>query len=153
MTDLFIRHAKAHDLAEVLELIHALAAHHGDTATATLADLKRDAFQVPPWVTLIVAENKTELLGYVALCPLAQVQFGARGMDMHHLFVKPQARGQGVAQRLINAAIEHSKHMRCRYIMVGTHPDNAPAQEVYLAAGFSEMPPSGPRFRMMLEAD
>lgn len=104
-----------------------------------------------PWITLIVAEGQEGLLGYAALCPLVQLQFGARGMDIHHLFVKKSARGQGVARRLITTAMDHSQLLGCRYIMVGSHPENTPAQEIYLAAGFSAAPPSGPRFRIKLE--
>ena len=151
MFDLSTRLAKVGDLPDVLAMVHALAAHHGDVATATLTDLERDVLHGTPWITLIVAEEKEGLLGYAALCPLVQLQFGARSMDMHHLFVKQAARGQGVARRLITAAMDHSKQLGCRYIMVGTHPENTPAQEIYLAAGFSAAPPPGPRFRIKLE--
>ena len=153
MTETTIRFAGSRDLSEVLAMIQALAEHHGDTAATTLADLERDTLQSPPWVTLIVAEKASGLLGYAALCPLAQLQFGVRGMDMHHLFVMPEVRGQGIAHDLIKASIEYSKGQGCRYVMVGTHPNNKAAQQVYLAAGFSKTPEAGPRFRIRFDAD
>lgn len=132
------------DLSEVLEMIHALAAHHGDPVAVTLDDLRRDALGPHPWLRVLVAPQQ----GYVALCPLAQLQFGVRGMDMHHLFVVADARGQGVGRALIAAAISYAKEEGCRYMMVGTHPDNVAAQGVYRSAGFENLPASGPRFRM-----
>jgi len=152
MPDVSIRLAEAKELPDVLPMIHALAAHHHDTSTLTLDALKRDTLGDTPWITLIVAEQSENLLGYAALCPLTQLQFGVRGMDMHHLFVKPSARGQGIGQKLITAAIDHSKRQGCRYMMVGTHPENKAAQAMYLTAGFSEAPAPGPRFRMKFDS-
>jgi len=152
MSEITTRLAAHHDLPATLEMEHALAAHHGDTATLTLDQLARDTLGNAPWVTLIVAERATVLLGYAALCPLVQMQFGVRGMDMHHLFVQPHARGTGVGRQLIDASIAQSKQMGCRFIMVGTHPDNQAAQEIYLAAGFSAAPAPGPRFRIKFDA-
>ena len=132
------------DLPEVLSMIHALAAHHGDAPVTTLEDLRRDALGMHPWLQVLVAPG----LGYAALCPLAQLQFGVRGMDMHHLFVVETARGSGVGRALIDASIAHAKAQECRYLTVGTHPDNRAAQAVYRAAGFEDLPVSGARFRM-----
>ncbi len=153
MTPIKTRRATASDLPVVFEMIHALAAHHGDVATLTRDALKRDVLGNSIWITLIIAEREEEVIGYTALCPLAQLQFGVRGLDMHHLFVRADARGQGVGKILIAASIDHAQAKRCRFLMVGTHPDNLTAQKMYLAAGFSIMPGPGPRFRMKFDAD
>ncbi|MGC1495532.1 MAG: GNAT family N-acetyltransferase [Sulfitobacter sp.] len=145
--------AAASDLPAVLDMIHALAAHHDDVATLSLGTLRRDVLGDAPWIKLIIAQSGPELLGYAALYPLAQLQFGVRGMDMHHLFVKADARGRGVGKALIKASIDHAKAAQCRFLMVGTHPDNLPAQQMYISAGFSSMPEPGPRFRMKFDAD
>ena len=91
----------------------------------------------------MVAEQGTMLVGYGTLCPLVQLQFGARGMDMHHLFVMPQVRRSGVGAALIAACLDHAKDHHCAYMTVGTDPDNSAAQEVYRAAGFEDLPPPG----------
>ena len=101
-----IRPAQKSDLPMVLDLAHALAAYHGDTATLTLAALERDCLGPAPWLTLLVAEGVTGLHGYAALCPQMQLQFGARGMDLHHLFVCDTARGRGIGRALIQAITE-----------------------------------------------
>lgn len=142
MTD--IRPLLEEDLPHLLEMAQALAAHHGDAATVTLEELRRDMLGAHPWVRVLVAPGK----GYAALCPMVQVQFGVRGMDMHHLYVVPQARGQGVGRALVSASLALAKAQGCRFLMVGTHPDNSVAQQAYLKMGFDALTGAGPRFRM-----
>lgn len=150
MTDLTIRNIQEADLPTVLGMVQGLAAHHGDVAQISLTDLERDCLGTAPWVRTLVAVEGAQLLGYAALCPLVQMQFGVRGMDLHHLFVRSQARGGGVGRALIDASIALTKSLGCRYMTVGTHPDNKEAAMVYQAAGFDSLPPPGPRFRIRL---
>jgi len=150
MNNLNIRPIAAYDMQSLLDMVQGLAAHHGDTALATLDDLQRDCLGPAPWLRVLVAEEADALVGYVALCPLAQMQFGMRGMDIHHLFVRENLRGTGIGRCLIDASLSLSKTLGCRYMTVGTHPKNAAAGQVYLAAGFEPASPPGPRFRMRL---
>ena len=151
MSSLQTRPATAKDLPDVVAMAHALAAFHGEQATLTREAVARDALAAPPWITVLVAERNNDLLGYAALCPLVQVQYGLRGMDMHHLFVQPDERGTGVGRALIDASIQAAAAMGCYYLAVGTHPDNDPAQAFYEGAGF-ERTETGPRFRLRLGA-
>ncbi|KIN65414.1 putative acetyltransferase protein [Sulfitobacter noctilucae] len=131
-------------------MTHALAAHHGDSATVTEQDLARDCLGPHPWFTVLIAATPEAAVGYAALCPLAQMQFGVRGMDLHHLFVMSDARGKGIGQDLIAASLATTQLMKGRYMTVGTHPDNHPAAALYAQLGFEVLPPPGPRFRMKL---
>ena len=63
MTQISTRLARKSDLPDVLDMVHTLAVHHNDAATLTLTTLERDALGDAPWITLIVAENATKLLG------------------------------------------------------------------------------------------
>lgn len=146
MTDVAIRPLQVDDLAAVVEMAQALAAHHGDTATLDVAVLRRDALGSVPWITVLVAQRGAELLGYAALLPLAQVQFGVRGMDMQNLFVCPHARGQGVGAALVAGCEAYARSLDCRYLAVGTHPESRAAQQVYVALGYEQRAPAGPRF-------
>ncbi|MFK7835233.1 MAG: N-acetyltransferase family protein [Sulfitobacter sp.] len=150
MTVPHVRLIRALDVEAVLEMIRSLARHHGDKPMITLDNLRRDALGPNPWVSVLVAEQQDRLTGYSVLCPLVQMQFGVRGMDMHHLFVQPDVRGQGVGRALIEASLATSRLMGCRYMTVGTHPENGAAADVYRAAGFEPLPPPGPRFRIKL---
>ena len=150
MSEPDVRPMTVHDVPAVLDMIRDLAAHHGDTPTVTQETLRRDALGEAPWYKVLVADREGMLRGYAVLIPLAQVQFGVRGMDMHHLFVRRQSRGAGVGRRLIDGSKDWCRRAGCRYLAVGTHPDNAAAAQVYRAAGFDPLPAPGPRFRIRL---
>lgn len=97
-----------------------------------------------------MAEGETGLLGYAALCPRAQLQFGLRGMDLRHLYVAPVARGKGLGRRLIRAAAARAGAAGCSFLTVGTASGNWHAQTVYRACGFEPVARDGGLFRMAL---
>lgn len=152
MAEVTIRKAVEADLGALREMIFALARHHGDVATVTPQELHRDTMGDTPWVTILVAQLSDRLVGYAALCPLSQMQFGVRGTDLHHLFVYPDQRGTGIGRMLIEASIAQARALGCRFLAVGTHPDNTEAQALYRALGFEEVSSVGPRFRMKFAA-
>jgi GNAT superfamily N-acetyltransferase len=145
-----IRPLQHADVPDVIEMIHALAAFHGDQSTLTAQTLARVALGTSPWVWLHVAEKDGALLGYAALCPMIGLVYARTGMDMQHLYVKQHARGQGVGTALIAACEAFAVSQKCSYLSVGTHPDNATAAKVYQSAGFVQRPPPGPRFGKVL---
>ena len=147
-----IREARPADAARIVQMVGELAAHHGDTPSLTADDLARDAFGDPPWLHVLVAESAGELIGYAALCGLIQLQFGARGMDLHHLFTAPGHRGRGVGHVLVAASAIRARALSCRYLTVGTHPGNRRAQTFYEALGFQRKDAHPPRFSMRLGA-
>ena len=140
------------DLPKLHQMICALAAHHGDTPDVNPNRLKADVLGENPWYTVIVAQRKADgLLGYAALLPLGQLQYGVRGMDMHHLFVRDGVRGTGVGAVLVTAAQSHCRAVGCAYLMVGTHPDNTEAARFYERRGFTRRDGSPPRFVIRLD--
>lgn len=145
-----VRLAVQKDADRLLEMVHSLARFHNDNATPTISDLERDLFGPQPWATALVAEMESAIVGYSVLCPLLQLQFATRGMDIHHLFVEPAQRGIGVGRHLIKASISEATRQGCKYVVVGTHPDNRSAQDIYVAAGFEAAAPPGPRFKIRL---
>jgi GNAT superfamily N-acetyltransferase len=142
-----IRRARETDVAAVLEMVGQLARHHGDEPRATLAGLERDLFGPAPWVTALVADGETSLLGYAILCRMYRARSGERGVDLHHLFVVERARGSGVGRRLVEAALDEAGRWGCTFLTVGTHPENLGAQRFYERLGFERAPQGGPRFR------
>ncbi len=141
-----IRPALPVDRPGLLSMISALAAHHGDTAAVTDSTLDRDVFGHRPWYQVIVAADGAALAGYAALLPLGQLQFGRRGMDLHHLFVGPGHRRMGIGKALIAASIAAARNRHCDYLMVGTHEDNTLAQAYYRGLGFAVANAQGTRF-------
>lgn len=137
-----IRPATPDDLPDLLDMVTALAAHHGDPCRATLDSLTRDLMG-GDWARALIAPQ-----GYATLIPRASLQNGTRGMDMHHLFVRPAARGTGLGRALVTACIDHCRTIGCTFLLVGTHPDNTRAQSFYRALGFQ--PREGRRAEFML---
>jgi ribosomal protein S18 acetylase RimI-like enzyme len=143
-----VRRAESADLPCVLEMVQALAHNHGDVPAATLQTLATDQ----RWGTIfLVACTGDDVVGYAALLPLAQIQFGRRGLDIHHMFVRAAFRSQRVGRALIDAGRDVAREVGCDYVMVGTHSENIAAQAVYRACGFSDAPIGGPRFGMRVE--
>lgn len=142
-----IRPATPADIPALLDGITQLAAHHGDAASATPATLARDLFGPTPWMHALIFDNHA---GYAILLPLAQIQYGRRGMDLHHLFIWPDHRGSGMGRALLAACADHARGLGCTYLTVGTHPANTAAETYYLANRFVRRDPS-PRFAMQLK--
>ena len=145
-----IRHASPADGPRIVQMVGQLAAHHDDTPSLTLADLSRDLFCETPWISILVAEMGGELIGYAAMCGLIQLQFGARGMDLHHLFTDPACRGRGIGRGLVEACKLEATSLSCRYLTVGTHPNNHAAQAFYASLGFERRDAHPPRFSIRL---
>jgi GNAT superfamily N-acetyltransferase len=146
-----VRPACLADHARIAEMVRELAAHHGDVATLTAEDLARDAAGDEPWVSIIVAESGDQLVGYAAMFPVIQLQFGARGMDIHHLFTAADHRGIGVGRSLVEACKIEAISLSCRYLAVGTHPENNAAQAFFTSLGFVRRHASATRFSTRLE--
>ena len=146
-----VRNVRLSDTDKVVALVSKLAAYHGDVAALTRREFERNVFGDRPWIYVLVAEAKGELVGYAALCGLIQLQFGARGMDMHHLFVEEAFRGRGVGHGLVEACMSKARLLSCRYLAVGTDPENQAAQAFYEGLGFARRDAHPPRFSMRLE--
>ncbi len=146
-----IRSAQAADVPQLVELIGQLAAHHGDTATASPDFLHQDLFGQTPWISMLVAEAASQLVGYAALCPLYRAQFSHRGIDLHHLYVTPEHRTQGVGTALVKAGMDMALARRCTYFLVAARADNLEAQRFYERLGFTRSLAGGVRFTKVLD--
>jgi ribosomal protein S18 acetylase RimI-like enzyme len=149
---LVVRHAVPDDAAALVGLIIRLAAHHGDRATTDEDRLRTDLFGSSPWAIALVAERDGNLLGYALLARLYRAHFAARIIDLHHLFVLPEARNSGIGEALIQAAKIEAEAQGCSHLVVSTHPDNHRAQGFYRKLGFQDASPGGPKFRLPLVA-
>lgn len=140
-----IRPVSARDLPDLLPLITALAAHHGDTACISQNVLERDFLSNPPWLYGLVADYDVAVVAYAALCPVAQLHFGERGLDIHHLHVDQGHRGRGFGRAMIEACVQKAATLGCTYVTVSTTKNDVAAQDVYRACGFRHT--TGTRFR------
>ncbi|MCA1489680.1 GNAT family N-acetyltransferase [Sinorhizobium alkalisoli] len=141
-----IRCAKPRDVAELREMIAELSAHHGDAAPVTSEQLERDLFGRTPWITALVAEAGGQLIGYAILVPQYRAVEGVRGMELHHLFVRPGHRGTGIGRHLIAKAREQAKMAGCNYLSVSAATGNFQAHRFYESERFEPRPVTGMRY-------
>jgi GNAT superfamily N-acetyltransferase len=145
-----IRAAKAHDLPELSDMIALLAAHHNDAAAMTPETLERDLFADSPWITALVADSGSGLIGYAILVPMYRAQEGQRGMDLHHLFVRDGHRGHGIGQHLVARARELARTAGCGYLSVSAATGNFAAHRFYENMDFKPRPVTGMRYTQAL---
>lgn len=134
------------DLPRLLVLVEALARHHGEAPSATLASLEADLFGPGPWLHALVAEEAGAVVGYVAVLRLARFHLGQRGIDLHHLYVDEAHRGHGIGGALVAEALSLGGRLGASYATVTATPANASAQAFYKSLGFQDAPRFGARF-------
>jgi GNAT superfamily N-acetyltransferase len=75
-------------------------------------------------------------VGFTQLYPLFSSTAMERLWLLNDLFVAPQARGQGVARRLMLRAERHARETRAVGLMLQTAIDNLTAQRLYESVGY-----------------
>ena len=133
-------------MAALLEMVVALTQHHGDAARVTFESLERDFLGPVAWYHGLVAVQDAKVVGYAAALPLGRLGYGARGLDLHHLFVTPDARLLGIGRALVRAVEDLGRNLGCSYVIIGTHPDNVAAQAYYQRLGYGPHASTGKRF-------
>jgi ribosomal protein S18 acetylase RimI-like enzyme len=79
----------------------------------------------------VIAEQRGEVLGFAC-----GVMRGLRLGDLTELYVRPSARGRGIARELVRAVVDGLSERGAAFVAVGVGPDNAPARSFYENAGF-----------------
>jgi putative acetyltransferase len=87
---------------------------------------------------ILLAKQGDHVLGCVAL---KRLEAGAA--EIKRLYVRPQARGQGVARALVAAMIDEAKALGYREIKLDTLPQMQAAIALYTAFGFAPIPAYG----------
>ena len=85
-----------------------------------------------------IARDGEEPLGHVVLTVSFSMEYGALRGFVDDLFVRPAARGRGVAGALIDAVVADCRARDVRALLVEVGPDNGPGRRVYEKAGLVE---------------
>ena len=145
-----IRPAEAGDIPEVRAMLKEYLDWIGlDLAfqdiDAELNGLPGD--YAPPLGALLVASDGTVLVGMIGLRPIDD-----RICEMKRLFVRPDARGRGLARQLIDSILAEARRLKYHEIRLDTLPMMGDAQNLYVAMGFADIeafydtPIAGTRF-------
>jgi ribosomal protein S18 acetylase RimI-like enzyme len=79
----------------------------------------------------VLAEEHGEVLGFAC-----GVMRGRRLGDLTELYVRPNARGRGIARELVGAVVSELRGRGAAFVTGGVGPDNAAARSFYENAGF-----------------
>lgn len=149
MSGFKVRPVTPGDLPDIAGMSGALGAFHGENTRVTVAALTRDLFGSPPWCWGLIATDGDKAIGYALMLPTAQIQHGRRGLDLHHIFVIEDRRGQGIGRALVRQVEALARDFDASYVTIGTDPQNTGAQAAYQAMGYARRDP-GPRFAKKL---
>jgi GNAT superfamily N-acetyltransferase len=95
---------------------------------ALIADPEREGLQ-------LIARSGGDAVGFATIYWSWATTIAARIGVMNDLYVAPQARGQGVADALIEACVDESRQHGAAELTWQTARDNARAQRVYERVG------------------
>lgn len=93
----------------------------------------------PPGGRLLLAIDHGTAVGCVALCAAGGVR-----AEMKRLFVRPVARGRGIAKALVSALLDEAIAIGYSEIVLDTLPSMVEAQRLYEQFGFRDIPPYRP---------
>lgn len=129
--DIVIRIAKEEECSTLSDLAFRSKAFWGYSAEfmeACRAELSISATDIAsPDGHYVIAESKSEILGYYAL-----QQLTAEEHELEALFVDPEHIGQGVGRKLIEHAKNHAQQDGARFLLIQGDPN---ATDFYRAAG------------------
>ena len=86
---------------------------------------------------IFVAVQENQLLGFVQLYPSYSSISMKRTWILNDLYVIPEARQEGVGQKLMNASINLCRETNAKSLSLQTAPDNERAQKLYEKNGFT----------------
>jgi ribosomal protein S18 acetylase RimI-like enzyme len=84
--------------------------------------------------TLLVARNDNDIVGMLTLAAF-QIPTGVRAI-IEDVVVDGAARGAGVAEALVQAALDRSAELGARTVDLTSRPDREAANRLYLRMGF-----------------
>jgi GNAT superfamily N-acetyltransferase len=151
---LTIRAAEPRDMPALAAMIAALAAHHGEHASARSENLALALFDrgARSRLAVFVAIRHPDrtLVGYAFVGRAFDPTDGLAVAHLMHLYVVPDERRWGIGSALLAAAREQAEIWRCRALRIATTTENVAAQQFYEAHGFTGRRWEGVEFRVTL---
>ncbi|WP_460273773.1 GNAT family N-acetyltransferase [Celeribacter sp. ULVN23_4] len=137
-TALTIRLAEGRDFACLMDMIRVVEPLTEDRLNLDELGLI-DVLHAPnPWIRLLVAEVNGIVIGYVALVGGLQINPAERTMEMHHIYVEPDHRRQGVGRALSSSAMATARALGCETLSVAVARTTDGAKAAYRALGFEK---------------
>ncbi|MDX1540843.1 MAG: GNAT family N-acetyltransferase [Geminicoccaceae bacterium] len=137
---LVVRPARPDDAAAISAVIRQFSREDGYDSPITAAGLEELAFGISPRVRVILAEQGQTLAGYVLYYPSFDTDHAARGFYLQDVYVRPEARGQGIGRALMAAAARRCLEDGGLYLFWNALETNNAGRAFYRAIGAVEEP-------------
>jgi len=136
-SDFRIRLARPEDIPTILALIHALAEYERapDEVIATESLLEENLFGAHPGAEVLLAEEKSEPVGFALFFHNFSTWMGRRGLYLEDLFVRPEKRGRGYGRALLVRLAEIARDRECGRMEWAVLDWNEPAIQFYRKLG------------------
>lgn len=143
MNDMIIRRIQPTDNATIAEIIRSSLKEFGadhypgtvyfDPTTDDLASLF-----ITPRSAYFIAESKGEILGGAGIYPSDGLP--ADTCELVKMYLKPQARNQGLGGRMISTCIEFAREAGYKQVYIESLPELKKAVHIYERFGFRHLP-------------
>jgi len=137
MSEVTIRHATIFDLEQPAPLFDAYRQFYRKPSDPELArQFLRDRLQHGQSIVILALRPDGSVLGFTQLFPSFSSASAARIFILNDLFVKEDARRQGVGRRLLEAAAEFGRAAGAVRLTLSTEIANLAAQALYEKEGW-----------------
>lgn len=139
MEILAIRPARLDDMPQVRAMLAEYVAWIGLDLAFQEIDAELEGLPgeyAPPRGALFVVADGNRLVAMIAFRPLDEAT-----CEMKRLFVRAEARGRGLAGRLITRAVDEARRAGYSEMRLDTLPMMGDAQALYVAFGFADIAP------------
>ena len=134
---IFIRTATENDAAAIFSLIKELAEYEklSDQISTTEKELKETLFGKDKFVEILLAEFNGEIVGQALFFKNFSTFLGKPGIYLEDLYVRPEMRGKGIGNMLLDKIISIAKERNYGRVEWSVLDWNKPAIDFYKKIG------------------